>query len=55
MFSGCFEGYILSRYGSYDVVGNGYKFIHCDLIHQVGFTIVIYHKGCLCDDIFTSF
>jgi hypothetical protein len=35
-----FEGYILNRYGLYDVVGSGYKFIHCDLIDKVGFFIV---------------
>jgi hypothetical protein len=48
MLNGCFEGYILNRYGSYDVVRNGYKFIHCDLTNKVGFlTITIYCKGYL--------
>ncbi len=28
MLSECFEGYIMSKYGLYDVVRNGYKFIH---------------------------
>lgn len=32
MLGGCFEGYIVSRYGSYDVSNSGYKYIHCDLI-----------------------
>jgi len=40
MLSGCFEGYILNRYGSYDIVWSGYKFIHCDLIDKVGFLII---------------
>jgi hypothetical protein len=40
MLSGCFEGYILNRYGSYDVVRSGYKFIHCDLTNKVRFLIV---------------
>jgi hypothetical protein len=26
-----FERYIISRYGSYDVYGGSYKYIHCDL------------------------
>jgi len=37
MLSGCFKGYILSRCGSYDVVGSGYNFIHCDFTYKVGF------------------
>jgi hypothetical protein len=36
MLNGCFEDYILSRYGSYDVLGSGYNFIHCDLTNKVG-------------------
>jgi hypothetical protein len=35
MLSGYFEGYILSRFRSYDVVRSGYKFIDCDLINKV--------------------
>jgi hypothetical protein len=44
MLSGCFEGYILSRYWLYDVVRSGYKFIHCDVINKGGFfniTIIV--------------
>jgi len=40
MLSGCFKGCILSRCGSYDVVGSGYKFIHCDLTYKVGFLTI---------------
>jgi hypothetical protein len=39
MLSGCFEGYILNRYGLYDVVSSGYKFIHCDITNKVGFLV----------------
>jgi hypothetical protein len=46
MLSGCFEGYILNRYWSYDVVGSGYKFIHYDLINKGGFfTITLIVKA----------
>ncbi len=40
MLSGCFECCILSRYGSYDVVGSGYKFIHCDLTYKARFLTI---------------
>jgi hypothetical protein len=33
----CFEGYVVNRYGSYDVLGSGYKYIHCDLIDCEGY------------------
>jgi hypothetical protein len=39
MLNGCFEDYIL-RYWLYDVVGNGYKFIHCDFIDKGGFLTI---------------
>jgi hypothetical protein len=45
MLSGCFKGYILSRCGSYDVVGSGYKFIHCDLTYKVGFLTITLTVG----------
>jgi len=45
MLRGCFEGYILSRYVSYDVVGTGYKFIHCGLTNKVGFFNVTFTIG----------
>jgi hypothetical protein len=37
MLSECFEGYIMSRYGLYDVVTSGYKFIHYDFIDRARF------------------
>jgi len=27
-----FEGYIVNKYGFYNVTSNGFKYIHCDLI-----------------------
>jgi hypothetical protein len=39
MLNGGFEGYIL-RYWLYDVVGNGYKFIHCDFTDKGGFLTI---------------
>jgi hypothetical protein len=45
MLSGCFKGYILNRYCSYDVVGNRYKFIHCDFTNKVGILIVTLTMG----------
>jgi hypothetical protein len=32
-----FEGYIVNRYGFYDVASNGFKYIHCDFIDVLGF------------------
>jgi hypothetical protein len=43
MLSECLEGYIMNRYGSYDVVRNGCKFIHFDLTDKVGFFTIIFH------------
>ncbi len=37
MSGGCCEGYLMNRYGSYDVLGSGYKYIHCDLIDCEGY------------------
>jgi len=45
MLNGCFESYIWSKYGSYDVIGSGYKFIYCDLTNKVGFLIVTFIVG----------
>jgi len=45
MLNGCFAGYILSRYGSYDVVGSGYKFIHCDFIDKVRLLTITFTIG----------
>jgi len=34
MLGGCFKGYIVYRYGSYDVAKNEFKYTHCDLTYQ---------------------
>jgi hypothetical protein len=42
MFGAWFEDYIISKYGSIDVLGSGFKYIHCDLIDPIGcLTIII--------------
>jgi len=33
---GCFEGFIINRYGSYDVLRSGFKYIRCVLIGASG-------------------
>ncbi len=38
MSGGCFEGYVVNTYGSYDVLRSGYKYIHYDLIDCEGYT-----------------
>jgi hypothetical protein len=43
MLNECFESYIMSRYGLYDVVRSGYKFIHYDFTYKAEFFIVILH------------
>jgi hypothetical protein len=42
MGGGCFKGYVVNKYGSYDVPGSGCKwiYIHCDLIDHEGCMIV---------------
>jgi hypothetical protein len=45
MLGGCFEEYIVSRFGSYDVASNGHKYIHCDLTYEVGFFIMTLNVG----------
>jgi hypothetical protein len=40
MLGAIFEGYIVSKYGSYDVPRSGFKYIHCDLIDPLGYFIV---------------
>jgi len=46
----CCEGCNVNIYGSYDVVGGGFNYIHCDLVHlfkyltttlTIGFAFVI--------------
>jgi hypothetical protein len=34
----------MSKYGLYDVVRNGYKFIHYDVTDKARFFIVIFHS-----------
>ncbi len=55
MLGGCFEGYIVSRYGSYNVASSGYKYIHCDLI-DLGcfFHCDINYWVILCHNLFPS-
>jgi len=36
-----FEGYIVSRYGFYNVIDDGFKYIHCDLIDVLS---ILQHK-----------
>lgn len=40
MLGAIFEGYIVSKYGSYDVPKSGFKYLHCDLIDLLGYFIV---------------
>jgi hypothetical protein len=37
MFGACFQGYIVNRYGSINVLGSGFKYIHCDLVNPLGY------------------
>jgi hypothetical protein len=41
MLGASFEGWIFNQYGSYNVVSNTYKYIHCDLIDSDGFLTII--------------
>ncbi len=45
LFGPCFEGQILSKYGSYDVLVNAYKYINYDLTNVVGHMIIIFIMG----------
>jgi hypothetical protein len=40
MFGGYFEGLIMNRYGSYDVHGSAFKYIHYDLTGRCGFKTI---------------
>jgi hypothetical protein len=40
MFGACFEGYIVNKYGFADVLGSGFKYIHCDLADQIGYLTI---------------
>jgi hypothetical protein len=41
MLGASFEGWIFNQYGSYDVVSNAYKYIHCDFTNSHGFLTII--------------
>jgi hypothetical protein len=45
MFGACFKGYIVSRYGYVDVLGSGFKYIHCDLVDLIRYLIIIITIG----------
>jgi hypothetical protein len=45
MFGAWFEGYIVSKYGSIDLLGSGFKYIHCDLIDPIGYLTIILNVG----------
>ncbi len=36
----CFEGYIVNMYGSTNVAGSGFKYIHCDLANPLGYLTI---------------
>jgi hypothetical protein len=36
-----FEGYIVNKYGFVDVLGSGFKYIHCDLVDPLGYSTII--------------
>jgi hypothetical protein len=40
MLSIVFEGYVVSKYGSYDVLGSGYKYIHYNLTDHLGYLTI---------------
>jgi hypothetical protein len=40
-----FEGYIVNMYGSVDVLGSGFKYIHCDLTNPLGYLTIILTIG----------
>jgi hypothetical protein len=45
MLGVCFKGYIVSMYGSANVLGSGFKYIHCDLADPLGYLIIILTIG----------
>jgi len=57
MLGTSFEGWILKRYGLYDVVSNAYRYIHCDLIDTTRYfiTITYGHWIYICSYIFELF
>jgi hypothetical protein len=45
MLGVCFEGYIVSMYGFANVLGSGFKYIHCDLANPLGYLTIILTIG----------
>jgi hypothetical protein len=45
MLGALFEGYIISRYGFYNVFGHDFKYIHCDLIDVLGYLTITLMVG----------
>ncbi len=41
MFGAYFEGYIVNMYGFVDVLGSGFKYIHCDFVNPFGYLTII--------------
>jgi hypothetical protein len=37
----CFEGYIVNKYGSANVLGSGFKYIHYNLVDPLGYLTII--------------
>jgi len=40
MFGACFEGYIVNMYGSTNVLGSGFKYMHCDLVDPLRYLTI---------------
>jgi hypothetical protein len=40
-----FEGYVVDKYGYYNVVGSGFKYIHYDLIDPFGYLTIMLIVG----------
>jgi hypothetical protein len=40
-----FEGYVVNKYGYYNVVGSGFKYIHYDLIDPFGYLTIMLTVG----------
>jgi hypothetical protein len=40
MLGACLKGYIVNRYGYANVLGNGFKYIHCDLTDPLGYLTI---------------
>jgi hypothetical protein len=45
VFGACFEGLIISKYGFANVLGSGFKYIHCDLVNPLKYLTIIFKVG----------